>query len=132
MQRGDRISGRFEILGEAARGGMGTVFRARDAKDRRDVALKIVSASDADDGARFGREAAVLATVRHPNIVEYVTHGAVPGGPRFLVMEWVDGETLAHRLAEGGVAAGRALAIAGQVAEALAALHAAGIVHRDV
>jgi eukaryotic-like serine/threonine-protein kinase len=132
MQRGDRVGGRFEILGEAARGGMGTVFRARDAKLRRDVALKIVAASDAEDAARFAREAAVLAQVRHPNIVEYVTHGAVPGGPQYLVMEWVEGETLSHRLASGSVTPREALAIASQIAGALAALHAAKIVHRDV
>ena len=132
MQRGDRVGGRFEILGEAARGGMGTVFRARDAKLRRDVALKIVMASSAEDAARFAREAAVLAQVRHPNIVEYVTHGAVPGGPQYLVMEWVEGETLSHRLANAAVTPREALAIASQIAGALAALHAAKIVHRDV
>src|SRR5215470_2930316 len=121
MQRGDRIGGRFEILGEAARGGMGTVFRARDAKERREVALKIVTASDRDDAARFAREAAVLAKVRHPSIVEYVAHGAVPGGPHFLVMEWVDGETLAQRLASSQIDTHRALMIAAQVAHALAA-----------
>src|SRR5215468_8805657 len=115
MQRGDRVGGRFEILGEAARGGMGTVFRARDAKLRRDVALKIISARDVEDAARFAREAAVLAQVRHPNIVEYVTHGAVPGGPQYLVMEWVDGETLSHRLADTGLTPHEALAIATQI-----------------
>jgi serine/threonine protein kinase len=131
MQRGDRVGGRFEIQGEVARGGMGTVFRARDAKLRRDVALKVVTAHGAEDAARFAREAAVLAQVRHPNIVEYVTHGAVPDGPQYLVMEWVEGETLSHRLA-AGVTPREALAIASQVAGALAALHGAGIVHRDV
>ncbi|MCE9575354.1 MAG: serine/threonine protein kinase [Deltaproteobacteria bacterium] len=130
MHRGDRITARFEILAEAGRGGMGTVFRARDWRDRRDVALKLLNV--ADGSPRFDREAAILAGLRHPNVVAYITHGAVPDGPHFLVMEWVDGETLAQRLRRDPLDARAAVAMAIQVAQALVALHAAGIVHRDV
>ena len=130
MHRGDRIAGRFEILGEAARGGMGTVYRARDLRDRRDVAVKVLGPGA--DEERFAREAALLAAVRHEHVVRHVTHGAPPGGPRYLVMEWVEGETLAHRLDRTGVDASEAVRSGLQLARALGALHAAGIVHRDL
>src|SRR5262245_30767492 len=132
MRRGERVASRFEVLGEAGRGGMGTVFRARDWRDRRDVALKILAASSVDGVKRFEREAAILAQVRHPNVVEYVAHGVVPDGPCWLVMEWVEGETLADRLDGAGLDARETVALATQVARALGALHAMGIVHRDV
>src|SRR5678815_4811290 len=132
MQRGERVAGRFEILGEATRGGMGVVYRARDWRDRREVALKLLLGGDAAAFARFEREAALLATVRHPCIVAYVAHGRIPDGPAYLAMEWVDGETLAQRLARTGVTTHEAVAIAADVARALAALHAGQVVHRDV
>jgi hypothetical protein len=132
MLPGERVAGRFEILGEAARGGMGTVFRARDRRDRRDVALKVLRVDALSHVARFEREAAILAGLRHPNIVEYVGHGATPDGLRYLVMEWVEGETLAHRLAHAGLTATAIVAMARQLCRALAALHDRGVVHRDV
>ena len=128
MQRGDRVGGRFEIVGEAARGGMGTVFRARDVRSKREVAIKMV---EADDG-RFAREATILAGLHDPRIVEYVSHGRIPDGPSFLVMEWVDGETLSERLIRKRLAADNAVAIVSQIARALVVLHGAGVVHRDV
>ena len=132
MHPGERVAGRFEILGEAARGGMGTVFRARDRRDRRDVALKVLRGDTLEDVARFEREAALLAELRHPNIVEYITHGATPDGLRYLVMAWVEGETLAHRLTHAGLTGAAVIAMAVQLCRALAALHARDIVHRDL
>jgi len=132
MQPGERVAGRFEIIGEAARGGMGTVFRARDRRDRRDVALKVLRVDALDNVARFEREAALLAELRHPNIVEYISHGATPDGLRYLVMEWVEGETLAHRLAHAGLTGPAIIAMAIQLCRALAAIHARDLVHRDL
>ena len=111
---------------------MGTVFRARDWVGKREVALKVLDARAVDSVERFEREAAILASVRHPNIVEYITHGVTGDGSAFLVMEWVEGETLAQRLDRGGLDARESVAMAIQVARALGALHAAGVVHRDV
>jgi len=125
MQRGERVDLRYEIIGDAVHGGMGTVYRARDHRSGHDVAVKLIEASE--DLARFAREVSLLATVRHPNIVEYIAHG-----DRYLVMEWVDGETLAARLRGSGIDATEAVAIGRQLAAALATLHAANIVHRDV
>ena len=127
MQRGDRVGGRFEILGEAGSGGMGTVFRARDVRAKREVAVKIVTGQTAEETARFAREAEILATIAHRSIVGYVAHG-----DGYLVMEWVGGETLAQRLARLPLAGREAVTFGYQLAGALAALHAAGIVHRDV
>ena len=124
MQPGERVDLRYEIIGEAVHGGMGTVYRARDHRTGRDVALKSIDSSS--DVERFAREVSLLATVRHPNIVEYVAHG-----DRYLVMEWVNGETLAARLRDG-IDATQAVSIGRQLAAALATLHAANIVHRDV
>jgi serine/threonine protein kinase len=132
MQPGERVAGRFEIRGEAARGGMGTVFRARDRRDRRDVALKVLRVDAPSHVARFEREAAILAGLRHPNIVEYISHGATPDGLYYLVMEWVEGETLAYRLAHAGLTTTAIVAMARQLCRALAALHGRGVVHRDV
>jgi hypothetical protein len=127
MQRGERIAGRFEILAEAGRGGMGTVFRTLDRRDRREVALKVV-----ETALRFEREATILAEIEHPNVVKYIAHGATPDGVSFLVMEWVDGENLGQRLDREGLDPAETVQLGVQVARALAALHARGIVHRDV
>jgi len=132
MQAGERVAGRFEILAEAARGGMGTVYRARDRRDHRLVALKVLQAEALASVERFEREAALLAELRHPNIVEYISHGATPDGLRYLVMEWVDGETLADRLAHDGLTTAQIVALAVQLCRSLAALHARGVVHRDI
>ena len=126
--------GQYEILALLGRGGMGEVYRARDTKLQRDVALKLVAAefgTDADRLARFTREAQVLASLNHPNIgaiygVEETDRGTM------LVLELVDGPTLASRIAQGPVSAPDAIRIARQVAEALEAAHEQGIVHRDL
>src|SRR6187401_2788145 len=113
---------------------MGEVYRARDSKLNREVAIKILLpavASDTDRLARFRREAQVLAALNHPNIAHI--HGLEEGeaGP-FLVMELVEGPTLADRIATGPIAIGEAIPIARQIADALEAAHERGIIHRDL
>src|SRR6187549_887709 len=129
-----RTLGPYRIDAPIGAGGMGEVYRARDTKLGRDVAIKILPAflaQDPDRLARLGREARTLAALNHPHI------GSIYGieeadGVRGLVLELVDGETLADRIARGPLPIGQAVRIAGQIAEALAAAHAKGIVHRDL
>jgi len=115
-------------------GGMGEVYRARDTRLKRHVALKILPesfASDPDRLARFQREAEVLASLNHPNIA--AIHGLEESdGARALVMELVEGETLADQIARGPISVDEALPIAKQIAEALEAAHEQGIIHRDL
>src|SRR5262249_7221553 len=115
-------------------GGMGDVYRARDRKLNRDVALKVLPellASDFDRDRRFKREAQILASLNHPNIA--AIHGVEEdGGRAALVLELVDGPTLADHIARGPVPLDEALHIARQIAEALEAAHEHGIVHRDL
>jgi Tol biopolymer transport system component len=113
---------------------MGQVYRARDTKLNRDVALKILPASFAADGervTRFRREAQVLAALNHPHIAQIYGLDEV-GGTRFLVLELVDGETLDRRIAREPIPVDESLAIAKQIAEALEAAHEKGIIHRDL
>ena len=113
---------------------MGLVYRARDTKLNRDVALKVLPdlfASDADRLARFTREAQTLASLNHPNIAHI--HGLEEsGGVRALVMELVEGDDLSQRIARGAIPVDEALPIAKQIAEALEAAHQQGIIHRDL
>src|SRR5262245_14430504 len=113
---------------------MGAVYRGRDPKLNRDVALKVLSDAfviDADRLARFRREAQVLAQLNHPNIA--AIHGFEDSGATHaLVLELVEGPTLAGRIAQGQLPVSEALAIARQVAAALEAAHEQGIVHRDL
>src|ERR1700675_2731188 len=113
---------------------MGEVYRARDARLDRDVAIKILPeafAADADRVARFQREAKVLASLNHPNIA--IIHGLEQAeGAHALVMELVEGEDLAQRIARGAIPVDEALPIAKQIAEALEAAHEQGIIHRDL
>jgi hypothetical protein len=132
VRPGERVAGRFEILGVAGRGGMGTVFRARDRRDKRDVALKVLAAAALHSIARFELEADILAGLRHPSVVEYVAHGSTPDGTHYLVMEWVEGENLHTRLGRAPLDARETVAMATQLAQALGALHARGVVHRDL
>ena len=111
---------------------MGTVFHARDRRDKREVALKVLSAQAMRNVARFEQEATILKGLQHPNIVEYVAHGSTPDGLHYLVMEWVVGENLGQRLDRVGLDARETVAMALQVARALGALHERGVVHRDV
>ncbi len=130
----NRRLGPYAILTPLGAGGMGEVYRARDSKLGRDVAIKILPShftSDPERRSRFAREARLLATLNHPNI------GAIYGleetdGITALVLELVEGPTLADRLARGPLPVADALAIARQIAEALEAAHEKGIVHRDL
>jgi eukaryotic-like serine/threonine-protein kinase len=130
---GTRI-GPYEIVSMVGAGGMGEVYRARDTSLKRDVALKTLPdtfARDRDRVARFRREAQVLASLNHPNI------GAIygleqAGEVTALVLELVDGSTLADRIAEGPISLDEAMPIARQIAEALIGAHEQGIIHRDL
>jgi len=133
IQSGTHL-GPYEILSAIGAGGMGEVYRARDTKLGRDVALKIVSdrfARDAGRIARFQREAKVLASLNHPNIAS--VYGVEDSGDtRGLVMELVEGPTLADRIRAGPIPGEEAVRIARQIADALEYAHERGIIHRDL
>ena len=126
--------GPYEIVAPLGAGGMGEVYRARDTRLKREVALKILPesfAADPDRLARFQREAEVLASLNHPNIAHI--HGLEESGSvHALVMELVEGEDLAQRIARGPIPLDEALPMAKQIAEALEAAHEQGIIHRDL
>jgi eukaryotic-like serine/threonine-protein kinase len=133
LQPGEQI-GPYEILAPLGRGGMGNVYRARDNRLRREVALKMLvdtAANDAESLARFDRETRAVAALNHPNIVAIHDIGAFRGVP-YAVTELLEGETLGERLRSGSLAPKRATEIACQIAEGLAAAHAKGVIHRDV
>src|SRR5215471_3189507 len=130
---GSRL-GTYEIVAALGAGGMGEVYRAKDTKLGRDVALKILPASftsDPERVARFRREAQVLASLNHPHIGQIYGLEEVDG-TQFLVLELVDGESLDKRIARGPIQVDEALGIARQIAEALEAAHEKGIIHRDL
>src|SRR5262245_1642946 len=133
LTAGSRV-GAYEITGAIGAGGMGEVYRAKDSRLKREVALKVLRSSVAQDAerlARFQREAEVLASLNHPHIAQiYGVEEA--GGATTLVMELVEGEDLAERIARGPIAVDEALPIARQIADALEAAHERGIVHRDL
>jgi eukaryotic-like serine/threonine-protein kinase len=126
--------GVYEILAKLGEGGMGEVYRARDTRLKRDVAIKVLPDAFARDAARltrFEREAELLATLNHPNIASIYGFEDVPAGAG-IVLELVEGPTLADHLAGRALPVGEALVIAKQIADALAAAHDKGIVHRDL
>jgi eukaryotic-like serine/threonine-protein kinase len=126
--------GTYRILGPLDAGGMGEVYRALDTRLHRDVAIKVLPAALSDDRdrvARLEREARLLAALNHPYIA--TIHGLeITGGRHAIVMELVEGPTLAERLSAAPLSADEALLLARQVAEALEAAHEKGIVHRDL
>src|SRR5262245_57612875 len=125
--------GPYEIVAPLGAGGMGEVYRATDTRLKRQVAIKLLPAdlaSDASRLARFQREAEVLASLNHPHIA--AIYGVEESqGTTALVMELVEGPTLADRIERGAIPVDESLAIARQIAEALEAAHEQGIVHRD-
>jgi eukaryotic-like serine/threonine-protein kinase len=126
--------GPYTILGLLGAGGMGEVYRARDSHLGREVAIKMLPAAflgDPDRLARFERESRVLASLNHPNIAAIYAVEPIDAG-RALVLELVEGPTLAERLARGAVPLDEALRISTQIADALEAAHEKGIVHRDL
>ena len=126
--------GVYDVTAQIGEGGMGQVYRARDTKLDRDVAIKILPeafAHDVDRLARFQREAKTLASLNHPNIA--AIYGLEEsGGMTALVMELVSGDDLSQRIARGAIAVDEALPIAKQIAEALEAAHEQGVIHRDL
>jgi serine/threonine protein kinase len=133
LDPGTRL-GPYEITAPLGAGGMGEVYRARDARLARDVAIKALPeafARDPERLARFEREAKLLASLNHANV------GAIYGleeadGHRFLVLELVEGETLAARLARGTLPLAESLDVCRQIAAALESAHDSGVVHRDL
>jgi Tol biopolymer transport system component len=126
--------GVYEIVARLGAGGMGEVYRARDTKLGRDVALKIlpeIFATDADRLARFEREARTLALLNHPNIAQVYDAGT-SGTATYLVMELVEGDDLSAHIARGPMSPEETLPIAKQILDALEAAHESGIVHRDL
>ncbi len=123
------IGERFEIQEKVGSGGMGTVYRALDIQRGVFVALKL--ARGQADLERFLREATALASVSHPRVVRYVAHGVLDGA-MYLAMEWLAGEDLSARLERGRLDVDQALVVGRAAADALAALHERGLVHRDV
>ncbi|MGC1105010.1 MAG: serine/threonine-protein kinase [Candidatus Acidiferrales bacterium] len=133
LQTGTRL-GLYEINAPIGAGGMGEVYRARDTRLGRDVALKVLPeafARDAERLARFRREAQVLASLNHPNIAA-IYGFEDSGATHALVMELVEGPTLAERIKQGAIPIEEALPIAKQICEALEYAHDRGIVHRDL
>ena len=133
LEAGTRL-GHYEVVSSLGAGGMGEVYRARDTKLGREVAIKLLLeevSQNAERLARFEREAKVLASLNHPNI------GSIYGleeaeGVKALVLELVEGPTLADRIAQGAIPLDEALPIAKQIAEALEAAHEQGVIHRDL
>src|SRR5689334_3936340 len=132
--------GPYEILAPLGAGGMGEVYRARDSRLGRDVAVKVLPqhlSESAEVRARFEREAKTVSSLNHPNICTLFDVGRAPGaagsaGTDYLVMELVEGETLAARLGRGALPIAEALRIGSQTADALDRAHRAGVVHRDL
>ena len=133
MESGTKL-GHYEISTLLGKGGMGEVWRARDTKLGREVAIKTLPeefAKDADRLARFEREAKLLASLNHPNIA--AIHGfEEDNGTHFLVLELVEGDTLADRIGRGAMPVEESLKLALQIAEALEAAHEQGVIHRDL
>ncbi len=123
LSAGEKL-GPYEILAPIGAGGMGEVYRAHDSRLRRDVAIKVSAERFSE---RFEKEARAIASLNHPNVC--TLHDV---GPNYLVMELVEGETLADRIKQGAIPLDEALAIAKQIAFALEAAHEKGITHRDL
>ncbi|MBK8254229.1 MAG: serine/threonine protein kinase [Polyangiaceae bacterium] len=132
MRTGDVVGGRFRIESLAGTGGMGSVWKAFDQDMHVPVALKLLHGRDPRDVARFLREAELIAGLAHPGIVRYVSDGKTPENERYLVMEWLEGESLADRLERAPLSLGEALTLVQRASEALGAMHAHGLVHRDL
>ncbi|HTR54983.1 MAG TPA: serine/threonine-protein kinase [Kofleriaceae bacterium] len=125
----------YEIETKIGEGAMGVVYRARHLRLGRSVALKVIApqmGADPQAIARFEREARALASIHHPNIVDVHAFGALPDGRSYFAMEALSGEPLDDRIARGRVGLGEALDVLDQVARALEAAHAQGVVHRDL
>lgn len=124
---------RYQIESWVGGGGMGEIFRAIDLTTHEPVAIKLLrSGVSPHEQARFRREVAVLADLRHPNVVRYIDHGVWPGGRSFLAMEWLDGEDLEARRRRDPPGMQDSVEAIRRASAALAAVHARGVVHRDI
>ncbi len=133
MRIGERVVERFVVVARAGAGGMGEVFRARDEVEGSDVALKVMRHEVGEHGERrFEREIEVLAKIRHPAVVRYVSHGVTAEGRLFMAMEWLEGRDLDARIGEGALSIDDALHLMRAVAAGLAQAHRHGVVHRDL
>src|SRR5438445_10637046 len=133
LSSGTRL-GRYEIRSESGAGGMGEVYLAQDTKLDRKVALKILPATlagNSDRMRRFVQEAKAASALNHPNIITIYEIDETESG-HFLATEFIDGATLRERIRKASIKPGEVLDVAAQIASALSAAHAAGIVHRDV
>jgi tetratricopeptide (TPR) repeat protein len=127
-----QIAGRFDIERVAGSGGLGVVYRCRDRTTGQLAAVKVAPRATSANRERFLREAEMLSTIAHPNVVRYVAHGLLDSHEPWLAMEWLEGEDLHARLERTPLSLGESIALTRHLAAALAAAHAAGIVHRDV
>ena len=132
MRAGEVIADQFELIRLAGSGGMGQVWEARDRLQDAHVAVKLLTGTSQSGRTRFLREAMVLAQLRHPGIVRYVAHGVTPEEEIYLVMEWLEGEDLEHRLGRGSLSTEDTVALLRAVVEALGVAHTRGVVHRDL
>src|SRR5947209_1571257 len=132
LSSGTRL-GPYEVLAPLGAGGMGEVYLAHDARLKRKIALKLLPAQftqDADRVRRFEQEARAASALNHPNIITIYEIGEIDG-IHFMATEFIDGQTLRQQVAGARLKLPAALEVATQVASALAAAHAAGIIHRD-
>lgn len=135
MDVGTLLADRFEIERRVAAGGLSSVYRATDRRTGQPVAVKVLHGDEAGEHAdRFRREARILEELRYPGVVRHVAHGNLEaeGGPAFIAMEWLEGETVSKRLASTGLTMTESVLLAAKVAETLAFTHARGILHRDI
>ncbi len=135
MAQENLVGDRFRIEEEIGSGGMGTgtVYRARDLQTGATVAVKVLRPiGRSSDIQRFSRESSLLANLANPGIVKYLAHGSTQDGRHYLVMEWINGETLALRLQRRGLTIAESVDVARQAAEALEDVHRAGVIHRDL
>ncbi|WP_437967230.1 protein kinase [Sorangium sp. So ce260] len=132
MTPGQRIADRFELERQTGAGGMGALYRAVDLETGAPVAVKLLHHGEEADLARFAREARILDQLRDPAVVRYIAHGITGASRPYLVMEWLEGEDLAARLARAELGLAESLALVRRMAGALAAVHALGVVHRDI
>src|SRR5437879_6200729 len=133
LTMGTRL-GPYEVVAPVGAGGMGEVYRARDTRLGRDVAIKVLPSrlsENLEARARFEREARVVSGLNHPHICVLHDLGR-EGGIDYLVMELVEGESLAERIARGPLAIGEVLRLGAEIADALDRAHRAGVVHRDL
>ena len=134
LTKGSLVAGKYRVREEIGRGGMGVVYEAEDTKLARRVAIKVlpeIFTADPERLARFEREARVLASLNHPNIA--AIYGVEEADDkRFLVLELVEGETLAERLSRGALSLEETLEVCRQIAEGLEGAHEKGIIHRDL